>query len=162
MINKFMIMNILIPIFLALFMNGIIYTFGINKSTDEEKKYQDIKYDYYKKLLPKGYIIGTIWVVIFGILGYVHYLLLDKNEYKITFSSLFVILIIIYCLLYPLITNLKVKSGLILNLIALLLSFILGLVTIMESKYIFIFTLPLILWISFVNIVDTLQCSQLY
>jgi tryptophan-rich sensory protein len=161
--DKFILMNIFIPILLALVMNGIIYTFGINKlSKEDEDKKKEIKNNYYEKLLPPGYVIGTIWVIIFGLLGYVHYLLLEKNEFKITMKSIFVIIVIIYCLSYPLITNLKVKTGLLLNLISLILSFILGLLTITESKYIFTFVLPLIIWTSYVNVIDNLQCSTFY
>jgi tryptophan-rich sensory protein len=157
MFNNNLLYHIFIPILLAIFMNGIIYTFRINKTTKEEES----KYIYYKKFLPPGYIIGTIWVIIFGLLGYAHYLVFNQNQNKITISSLSIILVIIYCLLYPLITGLKVKSGLLLNLISLILAFSLGIIIILESKYIFLFILPLIIWSSYVNVIDTIQCSSM-
>jgi tryptophan-rich sensory protein len=148
--------HILIPIILAIMMNGIIYMFKLNNYGDSKK---DL---IYKKLLPPGYIIGIIWTIIFGLLGYVHYLIYTENDNKITMTSLFVIFVILFCLSYPLITGLKIKTGLLMNLISLILSFILGIAIILQSKYTFLFVLPLIIWSSYVNIVDALQCSELY
>ena len=152
-----MLYHILIPIILAIMMNGIIYMFKLN-DYDSKKTNSLI----YKKLLPPGYIIGIIWVIIFGLLGYVHYLIYVQNDNKITITSLFIIFVILFCLMYPLITGLKIKSGLLMNLISLILSFVLGIVIIIQSKYAFLFVLPLIFWSSYINIVDTLQCSDLY
>ena len=142
--------SLLIPIIAAIFMNGIIYTFGINKQLIKKNP-----------LIPKGYIIGSIWIIILGLLGYVHYLLY-KIKNKITFTSLFTIFVILFCILYPLITGLKEKSGLLLNLITLILAFILGILVIIESKYIFIFILPLIIWTSYVNFAYVIECSNFY
>jgi tryptophan-rich sensory protein len=143
-----MLYYILIPIILALAMQGIIYIFKLNKE-DTEKKDASV----YRRLLPPGYIIGIIWIIIFGFLGYVNYLIYTQNDKKITFTSLFIYFVIIFCLMYPLITGLTVKGGLLMNLISLILAFILGIVIIIQSKYAFLFVIPLILWSSYVNIV---------
>ena len=153
-----MLYHILIPIILAIMMNGIIYMFKLNKQDASTST----KLSVYNKLLPSGYIIGTIWIIIFGLLGYVHYLIYTQNENKITFTSLFIGFVILFCLMYPLITGLKVKSGLLMNLLSLILAFTLGIIIVLQSKYAFLFVLPLIVWSSYVNIVDTLQCSELY
>jgi len=139
--------HILVPIVLAIIMNGIIYMFKLNKNDNL------INDSLYKKFLPPGYIIGSIWLIIFGLLGYVHYLIYKQNDNKITITSLFICFIILFCLSYPLITGLKVKSGIIMNLLSLILGFILGIVIITQSKYAFLFVLPLIIWASYVNIV---------
>ena len=152
-----MLYHILIPIILAIMMNGIIYMFKLN-DYDNKK----INSAVYKKLLPPGYIIGIIWVVIFGLLGYVHYLIYTQNDNKITITSLFIIFVILFCLMYPLITGLKIKSGLLMNLMSLILAFVLGIIIIIQSKYAFLFVLPLIVWSSYVNIIDAIQCSELY
>lgn len=163
--------HIIIPISIAIVANIIIYIFDINKKDSERNSEKNSekentnstedlsKNEFYKKYIPPGYIIGIIWIIIFGLLGYAHYLLFVKHNGRITFSSLSIIFIIIFCLLYPFITGLKVKSGLLLNLISLILAFTLGIIIILESKFIFLFILPLILWTSFINIIDTLQCS---
>ena len=147
MLNS-LIYNISIPIILALIMNGIIFFFKLNK---EQKK---------NSYLPEGYIIGIIWVILLGLLGYIHYLLYNKNK-MITISSLSIIFLILLCISYPIITNLKVKNGLLLNLITLIVSFIVALMIITESKYIFIYIIPLLIWASYVNIVFTIECSNI-
>jgi tryptophan-rich sensory protein len=143
--------HILVPIVLAIIMNGIIYMFRLNKKDNLKDNLNND--DLYKKFLPPGYIIGCIWLIIFGLLGYVHYLIYKQNDNKITITSLFICFIILFCLSYPLITGLKVKSGIIMNLLSLILGFILGIVIITQSKYAFLFVLPLIIWASYVNIV---------
>ena len=148
--NYILFYNIFIPIIAAIMMNGIIYTFGLNKQSMKTNP-----------LIPPGYIIGTIWIIILGLLGYVHYLIYKLNN-KITFTSLFIIFIILFCILYPIITGLKEKSGLLLNLITLILSFVLGLLVIIQSKYIFIYIIPFILWSIYVNAAFVIQCSEFY
>ena len=150
--TQILLYNILIPVLAAVMMNGIIYTFGINKQNNKQNT---------NPLLPPGYIIGTIWIIILGLLGYVHYLLY-KLKNGITFTSLFLVFVVLFCILYPLITGLKEKSGLLLNLITLILAFILGILVIIESKYIFIYVLPLIIWAIYVNAVYVIQCSEFY
>jgi len=148
--QNILLYNILIPIIAAITMNGIIYTFGLNKQSMKTNP-----------LIPPGYVIGTIWIIILGLLGYVHYLIYKLNN-KITFTSLFIIFIILFCISYPIITGLKEKSGLLLNLITLILSFILGLLVIIQSKYIFIYIIPFILWSIYVNAAFVIQCSEFY
>ena len=135
--------SILIPIIAAIMMNGIIYTFGLNKQYDKS---------IINPYIPPGYVIGTIWVVILGLLGYSHYLLYKLNN-RISFTSLFLIFVILFCISYPLITWLKQKSESLLNLITLILAFILGMLVLIESKYIFIYIIPLIAWTTYINIV---------
>ena len=150
MLNKPFI-HIFFPIMLAIIVNSIIYSFGINNQVEKSKEYN--------KLLPPGYIIGFIWIIIFGLLGYAHYLIyMLKNG--VSFASLSIVFMLLFSISYPFLTGLKFKSGLILNLITLILSFILGIIIIIESKYIFLYIIPLLLWASYVNIVDTIYCSK--
>jgi tryptophan-rich sensory protein len=146
--------HILVPVLAAIIMNGVIYTFGMNKYSDETEKSKINPY------IPPGYVIGTIWVIILGLLGYLHYLIYKKYE-SITFTSLLIVFVILFCISYPLITGLRVKSGLLLNLITLILAFILALFVITESKYMFIYLIPLLVWASYVNIAFTIQCSEI-
>jgi tryptophan-rich sensory protein len=138
--------NIFIPIIIAIIMNASIYLLGWNK--DDDMKYK-------KSILPPGYVIGIIWIIIFGLLGYSHYLLYNINN-RISLGSISIIFVILFCLSYPIITKLKFKNGLLLNLITLILSFILGLIVIIESKYVFLYIIPLIVWSCYVNISDVL------
>jgi len=138
-----LVYHILIPVICAIIMNGIIYTLKLNKinSKDSNKLY-----------IPQGYIIGIIWTIIFGLLGYVHYLLYKLNN-NINFGSVSVALLILFCLSYPVINAINVKHGYFLNLISLILSFIVSLIVMMYSKYIFLYLIPLLIWVSYVNVI---------
>jgi len=147
------LIHVLVPVLLALSINSVIYLFGINKISEQKEN------SIYFKLFPPGYVIGIIWTIIFSLLGYAHYLLYKLNN-RINVGSVSIVLVIIFCLLYPFITSLQFKYGLLLNLITLIISFVLGIIIILESKYIFLYVIPLIVWASYVNIVDTLICSD--
>ena len=126
--------HILIPVLSAIAMNAIIYTFGLNMN-------MNVKRDY----LPPGYIIGIIWTIIFALLGYVHYLLYALKN-KPNYGSTAVVFFILYSLAYPVI-NSSIN-----NLLSLILSFVLSLIVMMYSRHIFLFMIPLLVWVSFVNL----------
>ena len=129
--------HVLIPVFSAIAMNVIIYAFGWNKNMKRDDD------------LPPGYIIGTIWTVIFALLGYVHYRLYTLKN-KTNFGSASVVLFILFSLAYPaLISSI---NGCFLNFISLILSFALSLIVMMYSRHIFLFMIPLLVWVSFVNL----------
>ena len=77
------LLHIAIPVVLALFMNGVIYGNRLNKQDNNQPR---------NPWLPPGYVIAMIWVVIFGILGYVHYCLTvpssaSSSGYSSSYSS---------------------------------------------------------------------------
>ena len=126
--------HVLIPVFSAIAMNVIIYALGWNKNMKRDDD------------LPPGYIIGTIWTVIFALLGYVHYRLYTLKN-KTNYGSASVVLFILFSLAYP-----ALKNGYFLNFISLVLSFALSLIVMMYSRHIFLFMIPLLVWVSFVNL----------
>ena len=142
--------HILLPIILAILLNGLIYYLGWNNSSLKLKH----------TILPPGYIIGIVWIIIFGLLGYVHYLLY-KLKGKFSIYSNIIVLFLIFCLAYPFLTNgLKEGNANILNLITLILSFVIGLIVITQSVKAFYYIIPLLLWASYVNISDSLICRD--
>lgn len=135
-----MIMHIFTPIILAFIVNGIIYINGWNKNNNNNK------------LLPPGYVIAIIWVLILGVLGYTHYLLYPSKE------SWIIIFAILYCLAYPFLTSgLKNSANAnIFNLIALIISIIVFISVFLNNKLTSMFILPFLLWCTYVNIVSYL------
>ena len=140
--------HVSIPILLAVAMNGWIYSVGLNKYSKTEKQ---------SPLIPPGYIIAIIWTLLFGLMGYTHYLLGNANSV----ASWSLVGLVGFCLLYPLITGLRVKSGLLMNLAALVLSFVVALLVIKESVYAFYWLIPLLAWTIYVNAVFVIECSKL-
>lgn len=138
--------HILIPVIIALILNYIISI-----------KNWDNKYKTKRGLLPKGYYVGIIWIIIFIFLGNAHYILYKKS--KVSVASIFLIMVLIYCISYPIVTQLDQKKGKIMNTISLILSSILMLVVYNESIEAFYYTIPLFIWTSFVNYSDAIICS---
>ena len=126
--------HILVPIILAIVLNFYIYTQGCNNDNEKNSK------------LPPGYIIGSIWIIILGLLGYIHFLLYPSVY------SWFIVLTILYCLSYPFLTSgLQDTDNNYFNLIALLLAIIVTIIMYYKSNI--IYAIPFLLWTFYVNIV---------
>ena len=131
--------NIFIPILLAIIV--WVYVYVYYKNSNNTKNYK-IKY------LPDGYIVGIIWLIIFGFLGYSTYIL--KNN----ISSYLIILTLLYCLSYPFLTiNLNIKESYKYNVIAFIIASFTYLFVFFENKYASTFIIPLLIWSSYVVII---------
>jgi len=126
--------HIFVPIVLAIVLNFYIYMQGWNNDNEKNSK------------LPPGYIIGSIWIIILGLLGYIHFLLYPSGY------SWFIVLTILYCLSYPFLTSgLQNTDNNIYNLIALILAIIVTIIMYYRSNI--IYAIPFLLWTFYVNIV---------
>lgn len=135
MINSTAIAFVVVPVLLAVISNLV---FTMPRRTDRNP------------YLPPGWVIGTVWVILFGLLGYTAYLVKD-NLYLLTFIGA----IIVYCLAYPTITNLEpstIKTRA-LNAGTFFLATILIAALLYTGNQV-AFTVPLWLWAAYVNIVD--------
>ena len=133
--------HILIPVLCAMVMNGFIYTDGKNKYRLTELSF-----------LPPGYMIGIIWTILFALLGYVHFLLYNIRQ-ETNYGSISVVFFIIFSLTYPVIQAINQKYAYLFNLISLILSFMVGYIVMMYSKNIFLYMIPLLIWLSYVNLI---------
>ena len=145
----YIIYFILIPVIAGIIMNGIIYTFKLYPKINQEVN-----------VFIPGYIIGIIWIVLLAILGYVNYLLYIIDN-KINFGVLFNIILSLFLISYPILNSLSKNSYILLyNIIALILSFIFALIVILYSKYKFIYLIPLLIWLSYINIIYIFDISK--
>ena len=62
--NYALLYNIFIPVVLAIIINLISFGLGWSGKSKDSKR---------NPLLPPGYVIGIVWIIILGLLGYVHY-----------------------------------------------------------------------------------------
>jgi len=90
-----------IPVIMTVIINGIIYSTNVRMYTSPSTEKSIVQ-------LPPGYVIGSIWIVLLGLLGYVHYLLYKINN-KISFECFFLEVFILFCLSYPFITQFQEK-----------------------------------------------------
>lgn len=128
--------HILVPIMLAIVLNFYIYTQGWNNDNEKNSK------------LPPGYIIGSIWIIILGLLGYIHFLLYPSIQ------SWIIVITILYCLAYPFLTSgLQNTNNAIYNLISLFLAIIVFISVYYKNKKNIIYVIPFLLWTLYVNIV---------
>ena len=142
--------HVFVPVLLAGISNGLIYGFGINQPSDKRNPY-----------LPPGYVIGPIWMGIFALLGYAHYLLYRVNH-RSTTASIAIVGLFLFCMAYPLLTGLRAKNGLLLNLATLVLAFVVSLLVVAESASTVVWFIPLLVWATFVNAVFVLECIDKY
>jgi len=136
---------------LALGMNAVVYGLGWNQESRNRvysKQEKEVM-----ALLPPGYVIGGVWMFLFGLFGYVHYLLYVM-QHKISTACVLVELLVLFCLLYPVLTSLQDSSlTRVLNLLSLVFGFIVGLVVITVSVDAFWYLVPYLLWTFYVSIV---------
>jgi len=142
--NLRLILYIIIPIILALTINLITYITGTWRMRDNEPN----------KLLPPGFVVGTVWMILFGILGYVLYLLRGNAA-----GSMVTIIFLIYALAY---NYLPVSLFNLWNLIALLLAFMIVITVLLTepstkfTKYVLLLS-PLLAWTIYVNVIFSLK-----
>jgi len=128
--------HILLPIIAACIINGYIYLMGWNSNKSPNP------------LLPPGYVIAIVWIILLALLGYAHYLTYPQ------YPSWIIVATIIYCLLYPFLTQgLTDRFMYFFNGLALLFAIIVFATcysTVTEASY---YTLPFLIWSVYVNIV---------
>ena len=125
--------------FLAILINVIIY-----RNNWLNTKIQTSKY------LPPGYIVGSIWVLLFGILGYIIYRLQNYTSV----ASISIYGFILFSVLYPFITKLSPGSlSDMFNKFALGVSYMVCYLVYSENPGLVIYLLPLFCWITYVNLV---------
>lgn len=99
----------------------------------------------------REYIILGIWAILIGFLGYSYYLM--RNN----ISSVAIIIIIIYTLIYPLITLGKNRNQIeFLNIIYILITYIIFLLVLSENSNSALYILPLLLWIVYIFIASNI------
>ena len=145
MILNYKEFHLFVPIIVAMILNYIIFI----KKWDDNRK---------NSLLPSAPYIGLIWIIILVSLGNAHYILYKKSN--VTLASMFLIGVMLFCISYPIVTQLDRKKSVIMNVIALILTSVLLVIVYEESIEAFIYVLPLFIWISFVNYSDAIVCSS--
>lgn len=141
-----MFFHIFTPVALGIFMNFIIYSFQINRSS--------VKIQNKNPLIPPGYIIGTIWVILLGCMGMAHYILsitTSRLPFYRNYAILCLDFLIGFSILYPIITGLKNNQSFFL-LLSLAITLLTSLVVKFYSITAFYYLIPLILWVIYVNV----------
>lgn len=138
------ILHILAPIIAASIINAIIYLSGWSNEQRAD--------NYQNKLLPPGYVIAIVWVIILGLLGYAHYLVFPS------YSSAILVLAILFCLAYPFLTSgLRKERSDMYNLISLIFAIAVMISVGRQKIKAIYFTIPFVIWTTYVNIVTRLQ-----
>ena len=132
------LLHICTPALYAILLNFIIYSKKYNYT---QQKYPQIC----TSNLPPGFIIGIVWVIILGLLGYTHHLLYPSR------LSLLIMFTMIFILLYPFITKLQYNEySRLYNILTLILALF---ISISVHKNTQIYILPFLLWSLYINII---------
>lgn len=137
--------HILAPVVLALLMNGLIFSQKWNISKGQPRN----------PYIPPGGIVGAIWMILFALLGYVHFQLYSQNGNRFSNACIVLIIFFLYSLAYPILTSFSSIPDTFstLNMGALLLAGIATVYVWQEDSALLPYMIPLILWTSYVNIV---------
>lgn len=88
--TKGLITNLAIALILVLLANGVIFTvFPQNADSSSPGL-----------LSPPGWLVGTVWVLLFAAMGVARWLVLDREKRPIS-NSTWVFLLLLFCLAYP-------------------------------------------------------------
>ena len=137
--------HILTPVVLALLMNGLIFS----------QKWKISKGLPRNPYIPPGGIVGAIWMILFALLGYVHFQLYSQNGNRLSSACIVLIIFFLYSLAYPILTSFSSDTSVFstLNMGALLLAGIATVYVWQEDSTLLPYMVPLMLWTSYVNIV---------
>lgn len=139
-------LHIGVPVAAAVILNGVIFANGWGSRGGNEAA---------RRLLPPGYIIGIIWMAIFAVLGYLHYLLYPSV------ASFAIAATLAYALAYPVLTSgLSPRDAPLYNTIALIVSFSAAIAVGAARPRYLAFILPLLVWASYVNVVDAVAVKR--
>ena len=125
--------------FLAIMINIIMYRNNWLNTKIQKSKY-----------IPPGYIVGTIWTLLFGLLGYIIYRLQNYTSV----ASISIYIFVVFSVLYPFITKLSPGSlSDMFNKFAFLLACSVCYLVYKENPGVTLYLLPLLFWMVYVNIV---------
>jgi len=133
--------HILTPVLATFFMNA--YTLRLYKMQPPPPRV--------KPWLPPGAVIGAVWTLLFGILGYLHYLLYKR--YGFGKGTTAVVFFLLFALAYPIVTSLYPDQVGMWNVVSLIVAFLLALVVTSLSPPLLYWVVPLLVWLSYVNVV---------
>lgn len=142
-------LHLLVPVFFALILIAVI---SLKKWVDTKKSSSSSN----SSALSDS-SIGIVWIIVLLCLGNANYILYKQS--KISFASIFLTFVIVYCLSYPIIILFYKNKGPLLNMIAMIITSILLTVIYQESTEALLYVIPLFLWISYLNYSSAVVCS---
>lgn len=141
-----------IYIILVFILVAILGNIFFNNESDTQS---EIEID--NKYLPAGYLIGAIWVIIFGILGYI-YTKINLNKDKYCYSRFSIMLFVVICFMYgPFTTGKSSRFIKNYNYIAFLLLCLLTYILSFNVQKYYIYLIPLFLWVGYVSLLTLLD-----
>lgn len=155
-------LSVAVPVLLAAAVNFVLYAKGSIGQRSSASTSSAAQAAAYRKLLPPGWAIAVIWTLIFGLLGYAHYRCFPSV------ASFAIAVTLAFALAYPFLTQgLQVsRRAKILNTVTLILAAVTmalvvghGIDRSVDTRAI-LATAPLLVWASYVNIVDAIGCSS--
>jgi tryptophan-rich sensory protein len=144
---------VLVPVAVSILVNAFIYEQGYTKrSADRAESALP---------LPPGYVIGIIWVLLFGLLGYAYARLL-VDDAAATVARWAIIVTVAYCLAYPFLTrgfdpqiSRAFNKGALVFAIGTSLAVWHATKRLHQTRAAALYcTLPLLAWVAYVNLVD--------
>lgn len=142
--NNQALLYVLVPVLAAILLNLAVYASGWAKMEERQNP-----------LLPPGWVIGLVWIVLLGLLGYALFLAVTAKD---AVSIWAIVVLLLVCVLYPLFTGRGTKrDARIANTVALIVAFAVAVLLANRLPGTLPFLAPLLLWVSWVNVADAVH-----
>lgn len=145
--------NVGVAIVTVVALNGIIFSLGWNQSNDTPIE---------PSFAPPGWVIGAIWVVLFGLMGAARWLLARRGDAAGIRGSWWVVALMAACLIYPFYTISpgSTQRALIGNLVTLVIALAAIAFVRRASTTATALVVPVALWLAFAAVL-TVRILQL-
>lgn len=138
--------SIAAPVLAAVFVNIGMYSLNWRGAvTSRSNRY-----------LPPGWVVGSVWVILLGLLGYAHFLAQSQRRHSAAFALL---VLIMWCIAYPLLT-LWISTA-VMDVLSLIVAWAVAVIVHASVGLPCTFYLaPTLAWVSYVAITDSISLSK--
>ena len=147
-------LNVALAVGAALIMNGVIFLFGWDSTTDHAPQ---------PWFEPPGWVVGVVWLVLFSLMASARWTLNSYTIIGVVRARAMITLLIISCLLWPFysIAIGSLVGGLVGNIITIAIAIVAIVYAWPRSRDAALFILPVVLWLSFATLIILAELGRL-
>ena len=152
--RRALMLNVALAVGAALIMNGVIFLFGWDSTTDHAPQ---------PWFEPPGWVVGVVWLVLFSLMASARWTLNSYTIIGVVRARAMITLLIISCLLWPFysIAIGSLVGGLVGNIMTIAIAIVAIVYAWPRSRDAALFILPVVLWLSFATLIILAELGRL-